>query len=262
MNIGLRTLLPSALVCAVGLVSGGASAGGVGESEHDSVKPYIGVFRDGMWYLDDNENHAWDGLSIDQGIAFGNPGDWPVALPAGICGTQLGAVGGSTWVPRGAWWGGSGSFIFGSSDAIPLLWVTRPVAFQAGVWLVDRNFDGAADERHLFGQAGDIPVLGGWGDTQLRMGVFDATTGHWYLETSGDNAWGRGDVSFQFGDPGDFPVVANFNPDRPGDEIGTFRDGAWYIDMNGNRQWNDDRGDATWFFGESGDIPVILYRCR
>jgi len=36
----------------------------------------IGVFRNGLWYLDINGNDAWDGS--DATIPFGVPGDIPV----------------------------------------------------------------------------------------------------------------------------------------------------------------------------------------
>lgn len=261
MSHEMSRLFAAVFVFAVASGSSAAAADDVGVAEFDNVEPFIGVFRAGMWYLDANDNHVWDGLQTDEEVAFGDPGDWPVALPAGVCGTQLGVVDGFSWQPRGPWIGGNRTFNLGGSGMIPLMWVASPVVFEEGIWAFDRNIDGIVDRRYYFGVEGDIPVVGAWGGNRLGMGVFDPNTGHWYLDTSGDNAWGQGDVSFQFGDPGDFPVAADFNPALPGDEIGTFSNGAWYIDMNGNRTWNGDAGDATWFFGEAGDIPVILYRC-
>lgn len=250
------------LAAVLGGVVLASSAAGAAESESDTSRPVIAVFRDGMWYIDGNGNHAWDGLPIDEELAFGEAGDWPVALPRPFCGSTPAVVRGSTWIPLTTWGLGQPAepFEFGGPGLIPVAW-TGLVTFDAGLWRVDRNVDGRWDEQHLFGQAGDLPVVGRWGSGGTNMGVFDTLAGNWYLDASGDNAWGRGDVSFQFGDPGDFPVVADFNPNRPGDEIGVFRAGAWYIDMNGNRRWNGDQGDATWYFGEAGDIPVVLAEC-
>jgi hypothetical protein len=244
-------------------LSGVARAQASAEVTFDESRPVIAVYRDGMWFIDDNGNHAWDDLPIDEELAFGEPGDWPVALPHPFCSSTPAVVHGSTWIPQDTWGLGlpAEPFEFGGDGLIPLYW-GGVTTFDAGLWRVDRNLDGQWDEQFLFGRAGDIPVTGRWSDKGSRMGVFDTFAGWWYLDMSGDDAWGKGDVRFQFGEPGDFPIVDDFNPQRDGDEIGVFRDGAWYIDMNGNRKWNGDRGDATWFFGQEGDIPVILAECR
>ncbi len=42
-------------------------------------KAKIGIFRDGMWFLDYNGNGKWDGPGVDQVyLAFGQANDQPV----------------------------------------------------------------------------------------------------------------------------------------------------------------------------------------
>jgi hypothetical protein len=43
-----------------------------------SGKTKIGVFRNGVWYLDMNGNGQWDGFAVDRAGQFGLPGDIPV----------------------------------------------------------------------------------------------------------------------------------------------------------------------------------------
>jgi len=38
----------------------------------------IGVFRDGNWALDLNENRQWDGCAVDGCFGFGRAGDTPL----------------------------------------------------------------------------------------------------------------------------------------------------------------------------------------
>jgi len=44
-----------------------------------NVPDQIGVFRNGLWYLDYNSNRNWDPSSGDVSCWFGTSGDKPVA---------------------------------------------------------------------------------------------------------------------------------------------------------------------------------------
>jgi len=49
----------------------------VGDWNGDGVDE-IGVFRNGMWYLDLNGNGIWEGPAVDRQYTFGLAGDIPV----------------------------------------------------------------------------------------------------------------------------------------------------------------------------------------
>jgi hypothetical protein len=182
----------------------------------------IGVFRDGRWFRDVNENMAWD-AGTDVVGAFGGVGDIPVTGD----------------------WDGDG--------------VSEPAFFRGnGYWHLDINGNGLWDEgvdaAFKFGISGDIPVTGDWnGDGITDVGVFRGN-GNWYLDLNGSRAWDAGDVTFKFGITGDIPVTGDWNGDGTTD-VGVFRgNGSWYLDLNGSRAW--DAGDSTFKFGISGDIPM------
>jgi hypothetical protein len=63
-----------------------------------------------------------------------------------------------------------------------------------------------------FGLTGDLPVAGDWnGDGKAEIGVFRPSTHIFYLDYSGNRAWGAGDVSANFGLTGDLPVAASWS---------------------------------------------------
>src|SRR5262249_56621979 len=69
---------------------------------------------------------------------------------------------------------------------------------------------GAADDGVLqFGPVGSIPVVGDWlGTGHLGIGVFDPSTGTWFLRN--DMTPGPADEVFQFGPVGGTPVVGDW----------------------------------------------------
>jgi hypothetical protein len=180
----------------------------------------IGVFVNGAWFRDANNNGIWDGSDFSS--TFGAGGDQPVAGD----------------------WNGDGRQEIG--------------VFRGGFWYLDMNGDGwwdAGDATSIFGVPGDIPVAGDWNaNGKDKIGVFRG--GFWYLDMNGDGMWGAGDTTYKFGIPGDIPVTGdwNANPGDEKDEIGVFRGGTWYLDTNGNGYWNS--GDASGTFGLPGDIPI------
>jgi len=180
---------------------------------------YIGVFRAKQWYLDQNDNHVWDGSSTDWTGQFGLSTDRP--LPRYLIG------------------------VFRNGD-----WYVD--TNQNGRW------DGSTvDSKYRFGLAGDYPVLGNFkgGDT-LYIGVF--RNGKWYVDWNGNHQWDGSstDRIWSFGLAGDIPVVGDFDGDGT-DQIGVFRSGKWYVDWNNNRQWDGSSTDRLWSFGKAGDRPVV-----
>ena len=80
------------------------------------------------------------------------------------------------------------------------------------------------------------------------LGMFDPSTGRWYLGTEDD-----GVVSFFFGTPGDFPMMGDWDCDGD-DTPGLYRqsDGFAYL-RNTSSQ---GAADIRFFFGNPGDIPI------
>jgi hypothetical protein len=145
------------------------------------------------------------------------------------------------------------------SPLITKLSESRPGIFRKGEWWQDVDHNGIwnpeADKLTVFGQAGDIPIVGDWDGTgKLRIGVF--CKGHWWLDMNGNRKWDQGvDKVLIFGQAGDIPVVGDW--DGTGRlRIGVFRNGQWWLDMNGNNKW-DQGVDKLLVFGQAGDIPVV-----
>ncbi|MDX8551790.1 SBBP repeat-containing protein [Methanospirillum sp. J.3.6.1-F.2.7.3] len=86
-----------------------------------------------------------------------------------------------------------------------------------------------------------------------KIGVFRGNK--WYLDYSGNGAWGTGDKTNNFGLSGDKPVTGDWNKDGK-TKIGVFRGNKWYLDYNGNGVWNGPSTDRQYTFGLSGDKPV------
>ncbi len=178
----------------------------------------IGIYYNGYWYLDANNNGLWD--ASDFFSIFGAAGDQPVVGD----------------------WNGDGREEIG--------------VFRNGTWYLDASgngYWGTGDISTTFGATGDQPVVGEWnGDGKDEIGVYRGTT--FYLDASGNGYWGPGDLTGSFGIPGWMPVSGDWNGDGK-DEIGVFSSGDWYIDCNGNLGWNP-ADDRSTYFGVAGDLPV------
>lgn len=131
--------------------------------------------------------------------------------------------------------------------------------FRSGQWWLDiddgRGSQPATNTVGVFGQAGDVPIIGDWDGTgKLRIGVFRA--GQWLVDINGNGRWDSGaDQRFIYGQPGDIPITGDW--DGSGKlRIGVFRAGQWLLDMNGNNKWEQGI-DQMFVFGQAGDIPVI-----
>jgi hypothetical protein len=91
----------------------------------------IGIYYNGLWYLDYDGNGVWDGGVNDKAYVFGQPGVTPL----------LGD------------WSGTGT--------------TKIGMFHNGHWYLDfvgnGVWDGGVNDKlYSLGQAGDVPVVGGW----------------------------------------------------------------------------------------------------
>ena len=134
---------------------------------------------------------------------------------------------------------------------------TSQGVFRAGQWWRDAQSslpaDRGASSVRVFGEKGDLPVIGDWdGSGQLRIGVF--RRGQWWLDMNGNNQWDVSDRMIVFGQGGDIPITGDW--DGTGKlRMGVFRKGQWWLDMNGNGRY--DAGDQVVVFGQEGDLPVV-----
>lgn len=240
----------------------------------------IGVFRAGSFYLDQNGDKVWNGVSGgDVSFGFGQPGDLPVAGDWNGDGRSdialyrdgyfyLDLNGNRVWNNNG---GGDLRFRFGNATDHPVSgdWdgdgTTEIGVCRNGKFYLDLNgnraWDGAAGGDLLiqFGTTGDLPVTGDWnGDGATDIGIFRA--GKFYLDLNGNRAWNNlagGDAIFNFGTNGDKPAAGDWNGDGK-DEVAILRAGTFYVDANGNRTWdNTTGGDLLFRFGNSGDLPLM-----
>lgn len=144
----------------------------------------IGVYSDGLWFLDMNGNGAWDGEPADRVTSFG----------AGLANA----------VPvTGNWDGGA---------------ATNIGIYADGLWYLDINgsgvWDGEPTDRiAVFGTglAGAVPVTGDWnGSGTKKAGVF--VDGAWYLDFNGNGVWDPAiDTINNFGSAGQNPVSGIWN---------------------------------------------------
>ncbi|MCA9092684.1 MAG: FG-GAP repeat protein [Planctomycetaceae bacterium] len=201
----------------------------VGDWNNDGFDE-IGIWRNGLWYLDLNGNNAWDGIGGgDTVFSFGNPSDTPIVGD----------------------WNGDGTDDVGVKRG-------KDYYLDANgsrIW----NGTGGGDAVYHFGNPTDTPVVGDWdGNGHDKIGVY--RNGTFYLDQNGNGVWndiGGGDSRFGYGMAGDRPVVGDWNGDGV-DDVGIMRGNAWYLDQNGNRAWNGTiGGDALFVYGNSTDTPII-----
>lgn len=179
----------------------------------------IGVFRNGLWYLDLNNNRRWDGVEGGDALySFGLPGDQPAAGD----------------------WTGDG--------------ITKLGVFRAGIWVLDIHNNHKSDPSDLFfrfGNPGDLPAVGKWktGSRADQIGVF--RKGTWIVDSNGDRTFQLSDAQFHFGLDGDLPVIS-----RSRSHIGVYRKGVWILDTRGTGQF-DPSTAARILFGLPGARPLI-----
>ena len=187
-------------------------------------KTEIGVYIDGIWYLDMNSNWQWDGEPTDVRGVFG------VGLPNAI--------------PVVGDWNGDG--------------VTEIGIYSSGNWYLDKNrnwqWDGTPTDTYgVFGVGlpNVIPVTGDWtGDGTTKIGVY--SEGNWYLDKNANWQWDGTPTDtyglFGVGLPNVQPVTGDWNGNGI-TKIGVYSDGYWYLDTNASWQWDGTPTDTFGIFG-------------
>jgi hypothetical protein len=183
-------------------VSSFGPAGGapvVGDWDGSGVKR-IGAFRNGVWYLDINNDGVYG--SGDKTVNFGQAGDVPVVGD----------------------WDGTGRIKLG--------------LFRAGTFILDLSGHlsgvptGNGDASFALGRAGDLPVAADWnGSGTTRVGVFRAGT--WLVDYNGDRILDSNDPSWIYGQTGDLPAVGDWDGSGAA-KIGVYRNGLWILDYDGD----------------------------
>ena len=129
----------------------------------------------------------------------------------------------------------------------PVYWFKR-----GQVWFVSDGTSGPAAFCFVFGDPGDIGVVGTWGIpgvTWPTPGVFRPSTGQWFL--SGSEFGSSAAQVRVLGGPGDVPVVGDWNQDGATD-IGVVRGQTWYLQTDPT----STVAQGTRTIGQPGDIPV------
>jgi hypothetical protein len=228
----------------------------VGDWNGDGVTK-IGVFLDGIWFLDLNGNGVWD--EGDLWIKLGKAGDQPVSGDWNGDGKTDIGIFGPTWI------GDSRPIVVdpGLPDSMnppksrPKNVPPDPADAAVGWRTLKKGNHGrmrsdVIDHVFQYGSEGDIAVTGDWnGDGIYTIGIF--RKGVWFLDMVGDGRWGPGDVMVQFGQEGDIPVVGDWTGDGIS-KLGVYRNGKFYLDTNNNHQL--DAGDKVIELGGPGDKPV------
>jgi hypothetical protein len=153
-----------------------------------------------------------------------------------------------------------------ANQLITKIGVFRP---DTGEWFLDRTgngqWDGCALDTciSLFGQPGDLPVIGSWSSAGTsNIGTFNQTRGIWQLDRNGNgqlDGCALDTCISLFGQSGELPVtreISGFN----GTIIGTFQpqQGLWKFDLNGNNTFDScsvDECDKN--FGTLDDLPLV-----
>ena len=230
----------------------------------------IGIYKDGVWYLDNNKNGIFD-TGTEKAYNFGAAGwtsvvgDWNRDNH-----TEIGIYRDGTWYldfnGNGIWETGTDKvYSFGGPGWTSVLgdWngdgYTNIGVYQNGVWYLDFNGNGiwetGTDKVYSFGGPGWTSVLGDWnGDSHTEIGIY--RDGTWYLDFNGNGIWETGtDKVYSFGVNGWTSVLGDWNGDTH-TEIGIYRDGTWYLDFNGNGLW-DAGTDKVYSFGVNGWTSVL-----
>ncbi len=187
----------------------------------------IGVFRNGTWYLDTNNNGVLD--AADKTVVFGQAGDIPVVGD----------------------WRGTGRVALG--------------LFRQGTFILDLSGHltgvptGLSDASFTFGQGGDIPIVADWsGSGTTKVGVF--RNGLWIEDYSGGRVYNSSaNRSYVYGQAGDLPVVGDWDSSGNPPKIGIFRQGLWVLDYDGDNTWTiPGLNEMTIGLGFTGNSPLVF----
>jgi hypothetical protein len=180
----------------------------------------IGIFKNGQWNLDMNDNGIWDGCATDLCFAYGLASDIPL---------------------MGDW----------NGDGIKTPGVYRPSTSQ--FFLKNSNTTGVADIKFTYGIPGDIPVVGDWNKNGYdSIGVYRPSKSKFFLKNS--NMAGVADIVVQYGIPGDIPVVGDWTG-KGYDSIGVYRPSkSKFFLRNSN---TTGVANTVVQYGAPGDIPIV-----
>lgn len=122
--------------------------------------------------------------------------------------------------------------------------------FSAGVWYIDLNKDGVADQTVVFGGVNGRAVAGDINaDGIADLGKYNRDTGLWKFDTDRN---GVADVSVVFGGTlNDIPRVADFDRDGRVDLV-IYNTGNWAVDLGA-----DGTANQFFNFGAGFDLPVL-----
>ena len=226
----------------------------------------IGVYRDGVWYLDNDGSGTWN--TGDKAYSFGAPGWTPITGDWNASGkTSVGVTNGQQWYldndGSGTWNTGDKAYSFGAPGWTPITgdWnasgKTSVGVTNGQQWYLDNDGSGTwntGDKAYSFGAPGWTPITGDWNASgKTSVGVTNGQ--QWYLDWNGNGAWDSGiDKVYTFGITGWIPVLRDWNGDTR-TEIGLYKGGVWYLDFNGNGTW-DAGVDRMYIFGADGWTPM------
>jgi hypothetical protein len=203
----------------------------------------IGVFRNGAWYFDLNNDGAFE--AGEGPFYYGLPGDKAIVGD----------------------WTGSGSTkvgVFRCPTAGVCTWYLSTATQTAATLVANANLYSAATTlQYNYGLPGDQPVANNWNNGSAdEIGVFRCpTTGvcTWLVNTAGDGTTATTLNPAGFGLAGDIAVVGDWNDNSQRKRIGVFRTstgtGVWILDVNGSNTFAPN--DIQAFFGLPGDAPVV-----
>ena len=186
----------------------------------------IGIFRNGTWILDINNNGMID--AGDKTISFGQAGDIPVVGD----------------------WRGTGQIALG--------------LFRQGTFILDLSGHltgvptGLSDAVFTFGQSGAIPIVADWnGSGTAKVGVF--LNGIWLVDYTGGRVISGLNRSYVYGQAGDLPVVGDWDSSGNPPKIGIYRGGLWVLDYDGDNVLTiPGLNEMVVAFGFAGYTPLVF----
>jgi serine-aspartate repeat-containing protein C/D/E len=218
----------------------------------------IGVFMEGLWFLDINGNGVWD--EGDLWAKLGHKGDQPVNGDWDGDGKADIGIFGPAWIgdtraveaepglpdPRNAPDGRQKNVPPNAADAaVGYRTMKRGQAGKMRSDVIDHVFQ--------YGSKGDVAVTGDWtGDGVSKIGIF--RNGTWFLDMDGNGRWSAGDLMIGYGQEGDLPVVGDWTGDGVS-KVGVYRNGTFHLDANNNHEL--DAYDKVFELGGAGDKPVV-----
>ncbi len=111
----------------------------------------------------------------------------------------------------------------------------------------------APDAAFLYGNPGDVPLLGDWDCDGVRTpAMYRPANGFMYLRNA--NSEGIADVEYFYGDPADIPLAGDFDGDGC-DTLAIYRadEGRVYV----KNSLGTGIADVDYFFGNPGDKPFV-----